>query len=337
MEQEKKLGESSKNNSENKANWIEKISLVGVVQASIATFLAGAIGIFKYIDSLAAGAFYGVPRFYFYDNLLASFGTKILFVLILIVTLFYPYLKKKFLKEYKFDKYESWVYALASAVLLLYLYLVTADLFLSAFSFDLDVMAVLIEIGIGLALAILALIAIHFKYKEFLYEKFDILEEEDKLKSENDFRNKEEGPETENKIEEKDSDGDPESKEKGKTKITHYLYGIILVIAYVLILVYAFLGFIFLLSGAKKNYEIIQDSNSEYNVIVGYHNDSAIVMKGEIKKEEKMKNGKKEVLKYLYIDKDSYRLESIDNRIIEYHNFYKVECEPDSGGAGKKN
>lgn len=251
---------------------------------------------------------------------------KILFVLILIVALFYPYLIKKFIKEYKYNKYESWTYALASAFLLLYLYLVTADLFLSAFSFDLDVMAVRIEIGIGFVLAILAFIAIHFKYKEFLYEKFDGPEAEDKLKNENDPRNKEEGPENENKIEEKDSDGDTESTDKEKTKITYYLYAAVLVIAYVLILLYASFDSISLLSGVQKNYEIIQDSNSEYNVIVGYHNDSAIVMKGEIEKDEDK----------LVITKGSYKLEKIDNRIIEYHNFNEVECEPDSGGAGKK-
>ncbi|MDO4773217.1 MAG: hypothetical protein Q4A72_06640 [Bacillota bacterium] len=317
MEQGNKLGKSSEHKLENKTSWINqgKISLIVAVQTIVLTFLGVLSEIGKYVASLATEDFYGIPRFYFYDNPLASFGAKIIFILILIVALFYPYLMKKIMKEYKLYKHESLIYAQISVLPVLFLYLVTLDLIHSIFSFNLGAIVFWVEIGIGFALFILAIIAIHSKYKEFFVQKSDVPEEENKLKKTDGSQNIEQVLETENKIKGKNSEEDPESKEKGRNKRSHLLYAIVIVIVYLLILFYVVFGFISSLSSFKKNYEIIQDSNPEYNVIVGYHNDSAIVMKGEIKKNEDK----------LIITKGSYKLEKIDNRIIEYHKFKKVE------------
>ena len=66
----------------------------------------------------------------------------------------------------------------------------------------------------------------------------------------------------------------------------------------------------------KKEYEIIQGENSEYNIIVGYYKDSAIVMK-----KESLENGK------IKIKKGDYKIESIEGKEISYFYFDSVCSE----------
>lgn len=66
----------------------------------------------------------------------------------------------------------------------------------------------------------------------------------------------------------------------------------------------------------KKEYEIIQGENLEYNIIVGYYKDSAIVMK-----KESLENGK------IKIKKGDYKIESIEGKEISYFYFDSVCSE----------
>ena len=71
----------------------------------------------------------------------------------------------------------------------------------------------------------------------------------------------------------------------------------------------------------KKDYEIIQVVNLECNVIIGYYKNSAIIMKGKIDYQNNNLNG------HLKIKKGRYRIESTEERNLEYCGFDLVTCE----------
>ena len=67
-----------------------------------------------------------------------------------------------------------------------------------------------------------------------------------------------------------------------------------------------------------KKYEIIKNPETEYNVIVGYYNGSAVLMKGEI-------NKTKWNTYTINILKGQYRITSINNTNLEYYYFKTVK------------
>lgn len=78
---------------------------------------------------------------------------------------------------------------------------------------------------------------------------------------------------------------------------------------------------IFLLSRAdnithKKDYEFVENTNSEYNVIVGKYKDSVILMKGNIDSKGNFE-----------IEKFHYRIESIEGKNLGYYQFKSVKCK----------
>lgn len=101
---------------------------------------------------------------------------------------------------------------------------------------------------------------------------------------------------------------------KTSQKTIYVLYSFIFTIA-----------FIFLLFTGNKvspfkpesvrNYEILLDEKSEYNVVVGNHGGSAVLMKGTITGNS------------LLIKKGHYRIEPLGKRQIEYHRFGDVDVE----------
>lgn len=258
----------------------------------IITVLGILYGIIRYFYSLKAEQFYGIPKFYFYDNLQVEYIVNVAFFVTTIMLLFSPFMIKRFLKKNKLKFFESLVYSFLFAFLAFYLSLVFCVSFimnpLHITGYDYILLFVCIVV------AIISWVVYFFVFKTDLI-KHSI----DKQKTKED-KNKE----------------DALVEPKTKKNIILLAFAIVTTTIIVIIMVLMFNSTLFTPNN-KKNYEIIQVDKSEYNVIVGYYKNLAIIMKGKIRDSNS----------HLEIKKGYYKLESVEEKNLGYYSFYLVNCE----------
>lgn len=252
--------------------------------------------LYYYFYSINAEQFYGVPKFYFYDNLYVDYLVKIILFIITIIIFFFPQEIKSFLSRNKLSVLESLLY---SSLFGVFAFVVSLIFF---FSFLIDILKeseYLYFILYGCAIFGVITLCVYFLIfrndsKEYLNNKQEI--NSNKVKHKSFFM-----PKTSDDI----------------INIFSLVIGII-VIGMILLLMYHSLQFN---PDNKKRYEIIEENDMECKVIIGYYKDLAILMDGKISwSDEKTK-------KYLKITKDEYKLESIKNKKLKYYKFNKIICE----------
>ena len=77
----------------------ENKDLIIMVTSVVLTVLGALYGVIRYFYSLKAEQFYGIPKFYFYDNLQADYIMKAVFLMATIMLFFSPFMIKRFLKK----------------------------------------------------------------------------------------------------------------------------------------------------------------------------------------------------------------------------------------------
>lgn len=265
--------------------------------AFIITVLGISYGIIRYYYSIKAEQFYGIPRFYFYDNLQADYIMNVVFFMATVMFFFSPLMIKRFLKKNKLKISESIWYSFLLAFFVLYLSLAFCVSFIMNTLHITGYDSVLL--GVCIVVAIISWFVYFNVFKTNLTENPNIDEQ---------------------KTKEDESKKDASTKPKTKKKI------ILIAFAIVTTTIICIIGVLMLNSplfrpNNKKNYEIIQLGKLEYNVIVGYYKDSAIIMKGKIDYQNSNSNS------HLKIEKGYYKLESIEEKDLVYCSFDLVTCE----------
>lgn len=275
----------------------ENKELMIMVPTVVLTFLGVLYGIIRYFYSLKAEQFYGIPKFYFYDNLQADYIMNAALFMATIMFFFSPFMIKRFLKKNKLKIFESLVYSFLFAFLVFYLSLAFCVSFIMNTLHITGYDSVLL--GVCIVVAIISWVVYFFVFKTDLIEHPNI----DKQETKGD-KNK------------KDALVEPKTKEN----IIVLAFAIITTTIIVIIQVLMFNSTLFTPNN-KKNYEIIQVGKWECNVIVGYYKGSAIIMKGKIDYQNSDSN------RDLKIKKGYYKLESIEEKDLVYYGFDLVTCK----------
>ena len=275
----------------------ENIELMIMVPTVVLTFLGVLHGIIRYFYSLKAEQFYGIPKFYFYDNLQADYIMNAVFFMATIMLFFSPFMIKRFLKKNKLKIFESLGYSFLLAFLVFYLSLAFCVSFIMNTLHITGYDSVLL--GVCIVVAIISWVVYFFAFKTDLTEHPNI--------------DKQETKEDKNK---KDASVELKTKEN----IIVFAFAIVTTIIIVIVAVLMFNSTLFTPNN-KKNYEIIQAGKQECNVVVGYYKNSAIIMKGKIDYQNSDSNS------HLKIKKKYYKLESIEKKDLVYYCFDLVTCE----------
>lgn len=273
----------------------ENKELMIMVPTVVLTFLSVLYETIRYIYSLKAEQFYGIPKFYFYDNLQADYIMNVVFFMATIMLFFSPFVIKRFLKKNKLKILESLGYSFLFAFLVFYLSLVFCVSFIMNTLHITGYDSVLL--GVCIVVAIISWIVYFFAFKTDLTEHTNI--------------DKQETKEDKNK---KDASVELKTKEN----IIVFALAIVITIIIAIVAVLMFSSTLFTPNN-KKNYEIIQVGKLECNVIIGYYKDSAIIMKGKIDYSDSNS--------HLKIKRRYYKLESIEEKDLVYRGFDLVTCE----------
>lgn len=275
----------------------ENKELIIMVPTFVLTFLGALHGIIRYFYSLKAEQFYGVPKFYFYDNSQVDFIMKVVSFTAAVMIFLSPLMIKRFSRKNKLNFFESLGYS----------FLVTFLVFCFSLNFCVSFIINTLHItehdfvlmGVCVTVSIISWVVYFFVFKTDLTEHLNI----DKQETKKD-KNK------------KDAPVDLKAKEN---KIM-LAFVIVATISIAIIMFLMFNSTLFTPNN-KKDYEIIQVVNLECNVIIGYYKNSAIIMKGKIDYQNNNLNG------HLKIKKGRYRIESTEERNLVYCGFDLVTCE----------
>lgn len=274
----------------------ENKELMIMVPTVVLTVLGVLYGIIRYFYSIEAEQFYGIPKFYFYDNLQVDYAMSAVFFMATIMFCFSPIMKKRFLKKNKLNIFKILAYSFLYAFLVFYLLLVFCVSFIMNTLHITGYDSVLL--GVCIVVAIISWVVYFFALKTDLTDHPNI----DKQETEED-KNKADAP------------------DELKTKnIIAFALAIVTTILIVIVAVLIFSSTLFTPNN-KKKYEIIQVGKSECNVIVGYYKDSAIIMKGKIDYQNS------DSYSQLKIKKRYYKLESIEEKDLIYCGFDSVTCK----------
>ncbi|WP_420027858.1 hypothetical protein ACN6IQ_02075 [Fannyhessea vaginae] len=274
----------------------ENKELMIMVPPAALTFLGVLYGIIRYLYSLNAEQFYGIPKFYFYDNLQVDYVMSAVFFMATIMLCFSPFMKKGFLKKNKLNFFEILAYSFLFAFFVFCLSLVFCVSFIINTLHFIGYDSVLLSLCI--LVAIISWVVYFFALKTDLTDHPNI----DKQETEED-KNKEDAP------------------DELKTK-NIIAFALAIVTTTVIVIVEVLISNSTLFTpNNKKNYEIIQVGKSECNVIVGYYKDSAIIMKGKIDYPNS------DLYSQLKIKKRYYKLESIEEKDLVYCGFDSVTCK----------
>lgn len=228
--------------------------------------------IFYYVVSVKYEEFYGVPKFYFNNNLQQDYIIQGVFVISIILLFSSPYIIKRILKKTKLNYFESLlsiIPGIFSFYLLFSFNIFIVDKYNFYIYFMVEIFGLKVYAWIIFFICIFLSLLIGIIY--FLVC----------------------------------------SRDEKKGTIISLFKGIVVFMGVISILLISRFG-----PSDKKQYEIIQGENSEYNIIVGYYKDSAIVMKKEF-----LENGK------IKIKKGDYKIESIEGKEISYFYFDEVCSE----------
>lgn len=228
--------------------------------------------IFDYVVSVKYEEFYGVPKFYFNNNLQQDYIIQGVFVISIMLLFSSPYIIKRILKKTKLNYFESLlsiIPGIFSFCLLFSFNIFIVDEYNFYICFMVKIFGLKVYAWIIFFICIFLSLLIGIIY--FLVC----------------------------------------SRDEKKGTIISLFKGIV-----VLMVLISMLPTLRFTPSNKKQYEIIQGENSEYNIIVGYYKDLAIVMKKEF-----LENGK------IKIKKGDYKIESIEGKEISYFYFDEVCSE----------
>lgn len=272
----------------------ENKELIIMVPTVVLTFLGVLYEAIHYFYSLKAEQFYGIPKFYFYDNSQADYVMNLVLFMATIMIFFSPYIVKR---KNKLKFFESLAYSFLFAILVFYFWLsfcisfIMNTLHITGYDYVL--------LGVCIVVAIISWVVYFFAFKADPKEHSNI--------------DKQETKEDKNK---KDAPVDLKTNEI----IIVYAHSIVALVNIIIVAILIFSSALFN-PDKKKNYEIIPVGKLEYSVIVGYYKDSAIIMEGEIDYQNSDSNS------HLKIKKGYYKLESIEEKELIYYSFDLITCE----------
>lgn len=129
--------------------------------------------IYYFLYSLEAEQFYGIPRRYFYENILGDVNIYLILILIFILILLSPPIIKKWLNKRRISNLEAVVYSFIISMLIFYVLLNCAIYVINSLKMKyLDSM-----IGILIIISIISLISFFVYIKLFVKEDESIVEE----------------------------------------------------------------------------------------------------------------------------------------------------------------
>ena len=275
----------------------ENKELIIMIPTFVLTLLGVLYGIICYYYSLNAEQYYGIPKFYFYDNLQTDYIMKVMSFIATIMVFFSPFMVKRFLRKHKLKNLESLGFSFLIAFLVFYLSLMVCD------SLIINTLHITgqdsILLCICVSVSIISWIVYFFVFKTVLSEHLNVDKQE---------------------IEKDKNRNDVKVVLKTKENTIALSFAIIVTISIVMISALIINSPLFTPQN-KKNYEIIQTENLECNVLVGSYKDSAIIMKGKIEYQNKGSDS------HLKIKKGFYRVESTEEKDLIYCGFNFVTCE----------
>lgn len=244
-----------KENNETLNIFKENTEAIITVSAFVLSILEIIKRIIRYFYSPKVEQFYGIPEFYFYDSLQTETIRDIIFYLAMLMIILSPPIIKKYLKKSKLNFSESLIFSFVLACFVFYLSLVFY------FSIIINQLQLKGYDFLPFLLSIVSGFVYFFVFRNDLSEYSN----SDKQKIDKD-----------------------KAKQKKKIKIAFVIVGTVSMIMAILLMYNS----IQLFPENQKNYEIIEESNTECKVIVGYYKDLAILMNGKIKwsNEEKIRH-----------------------------------------------
>jgi len=278
----------------------ENKELIIAVPTVVITFFGVLYGVIRFFYSLKAEEFYGIPKFYFYDNLQLDYIMNVAFFIMTITLFLSPIMIKRFLKENKLKTFESLVYSFLLAFLAFCLSLEFCDLFIINILHITGYYSILL--GVCIVIAIISWVVYFFVFKTDLTEHSNIDKQETKNNKNN--KNKKDAP----------------VELKTKKDIIAFTFAVVTT-AIIGIIAVLMSNLTLFTPNNKKKYEIIPVGKLECNVIVGYYKDSAIIMKGKRDYRNSDSNS------HLKIKKGYYKIGSIEEKDLVYYAFSSVTCE----------
>ncbi|WP_314012557.1 hypothetical protein [Mogibacterium diversum] len=280
-------GKSIKNLS-NVKEYLKYISVFSAFPYGIAMVIKN---IYSFYYSIQAEQFYGIPRKYFYENVLGDVNISIILVLLFILMLLSPIIIKKWLKS-RLSLLGAVAYSAMISISILEMLLLTVIQILD--SFKLDYINNSKPFGIGILIFIFCFTGLSF----YMYIKL-FTSGDSKLIDNTDI----------------------EKQEIQKTEKVHVIFAFIFTILLGAILLLFFLNI--KLPSNTKSYEVVLEENNFKKIVVVDYKDFYILM--DIKEIKKVKLANNEEGNKLIFKKYYYELKQKENNKIIYANFKQVE------------
>lgn len=252
---------------------------------------------YSFYYSIQAEQFYGIPRKYFYENVLGDVNISLILVLLFILVLLSPTIIKKCLKV-RISLFDAVVCSGMISISIHYILLLTVMQILD--TFKLDYINNSKYLCIGILISIFCIMVLSF----FVYIKL-FTSGDSKLIDNTDI----EKQEIQNTVK--------------KRKILHTIFAVIFTFLVMSILLLFFSNIE--LPSNKKNYEVVQEKNNVKKIVVVDYKDFYILMDTKEIKKVKLKNN--EEGNKLVFKKYRYELKRKENNKIIYYNFKQVEVQ----------
>lgn len=243
--------------------------------------------IYLFYYSIQAEKFYGIPRKYFYENVLGDVNISLILVLLFILMLLSPTIIKKWLKS-RLSLLDAVAYSGMISIAILDILLLTVIQILD--SFELDYINNSKPFGIGILIFIFFITGFSF----YVYIKLFTSGDMPKQAIQNTIK---------------------------KTEKLHITFAVIFTFLLGVILVLFFLNI--KLPSNTKSYEVVLEENNVKKIVVGDYKDFYILM--DIKEIKKVKLENDEEGNKLVFRKYYYELKQKENNKIVYTNFKQVE------------
>lgn len=250
--------------------------------------------VYLFYYSFRAEQFYGIPRKYFYENVLGDVNISLILVLLFILVLVSPTIIKKWLKR-RLSLFEAVAYSGMISIVIFEIILLTVIRILDTFKLDYIINSKISQIGFLIFVFCITVFSFCVYIKLFMSEDSEIIE--------NTYI------------------------EKQKIQNTNKKRKIHIIFASICTFVVVGIVFLFLVNiefpSNTKSYEVVLEKNDVKRIVVGDYKDFYILMDVKEIKNVKLKNdeeGYKLVFRKYY-----YELKQKENNKIVYFNFKQVE------------
>lgn len=252
----------------------------------------------RFLCSISAERLYGVPRFYFYNDVFTEYLFAIIAPVYFAIVFLYPIIIRRFGKIGRISLFNSFFMSCSYASLVFYLTAIFCNSLITSTRSPrwYDIIMFVLCVILGIITFLTYFYFCRYGYIDNIKDKYEI----------------ECGKEA--------KDNDNKIKGSNKNKKTNLFAVLLAIIITSTVIMVAWLSSMKTSHNPEhiKKYEIIKNPETEYNVIVGYYNGSAVLMKGDI-------NKTKWNTYTLNILKGQYRIASINNTNLEYYYFTTVK------------